>query len=419
MSKTPHWVGAAVSVFTLVCGDTGQAKDVVDPALLSQRIEGFVAQEIQDDHLLGAVVLVAQDGKTLLLHSDGTTDVARAHPMQNDSLFRIASMTKPIVSVAVMMAVETGKIGLDDPISHYLPELADVKVRASDGALVQPTNAPLIYDLLRHTGGFTYSFAGAAAPDIRQAYRDADIEQSRRDMSSDAMLAQLADIPLAFQPGTQFEYSVGVDLLGFILERVYGESLDTILDAQIFTPLGMTQTRFKVATDISDRLAEAPQSDPMKPFTEHWMRVAAKSDGGYLSGGGGLVSTAEDYARFAQMLLNKGQYGHTRLLSPATVDLMTSDHIAGLQGSPAPFTGPGYGFGLGLAMRLDVGGAFVQGAAGDLNWSGLNGTTFTIDPENNLIAIFMAAAPHQRNHLRFTFRNILYGAMKSPDEKTN
>lgn len=413
MKRVLNRLAGAVLILGLSSGVT-QAKDVLDAAVLETRMQSFLAHEVEAGRVLGGVALVLQDGEAVLLQSVGTVDVAGTYEMDTKTLFRIASMTKPIVSVAILQAVETGRIGLDDPIAEYLPELADLKVMAADGSLVDPVRAPSVYDLLRHTAGFTYSFAGAAAEDIRTTYRTADIEQSRTDMSSADMLQTLADIPLAFQPGTQFEYSIGIDLLGFILERVYDQPLDAVLKTQIFDPLAMTDTMFQVPADQAHLVAEAPLGDPMKTFTESWMRVAAKRDGGYLSGGGGLVSTAEDFARFAQMLLDDGQFGDVQILSPASVRLMRSNHINGLKGGPDPFTGPGYGFGLGLAMRLEDGGAYVAGAKGDANWSGLNGTTFTIDPENDLVAVFMAAAPFHRNHLRFSFRNVVYGALRAP-----
>lgn len=382
-----------------------------DQDLLSDRMADFIQREIAAGSLTGAVLLIEKDGQTLLHDAYGHTDAARKRTAQTDDLFRIASMTKPITSVAVMALVEEGRIALDAPIASYLPELADLKVLGEDGQPTTPQSQPLVHDLLRHSGGFTYSMFGAASPSLREAYGQAGIEQISDEMSVDEMLRRLGQLPLAFAPGTRFEYSIATDLLGFILERVSGQGLDVMLQERIFAPLGMVQTGFAVAGDDVARLAQAPDGDPLKPVTEGWMRVEAPRGQAYLSGGGGLVSTAADYLQFCRMILNGGELDGQRILSPASLRLMLSDHIAGLQGGPDGFTGPGYGFGLGFAVRRTEGGAFVGGSQGDVNWSGLSGTAFTIDPHEKLIGIFMAAAPSQRNHLRFAFRNITYGAL--------
>lgn len=383
----------------------------LDKDLLAARMAGFMEREIAAGSLTGGVLLVEKAGQTALHAAYGHSDAAGARPAQTGDLFRIASMTKPLVSVAVMRFVEEGRISLEAPIGTYLPELAELTLWVPDGAPVPPRRQPTVHDLLRHTGGFAYSMFGAADPALRKAYAEAGIEQIASDMSAGEMLARLSRIPLAFEPGTRFEYSIGIDLLGFILERVSGQRLDAVLSERILTPLAMTDTGFAVSGSDVERLAQAPDSDPMKPVTEGWMRVDAPRGEGYLSGGGGLVSTAADYLRFCRMVLNEGELDGQRILSPASLRLMLGDHIAGLEGGPDAFTGPGYGFGLGFAVRRAQGGAIVEGSRGDVNWSGLNGTTFTIDPRQKLIAILMAAAPSQRNHLRFAFRNIAYGAL--------
>lgn len=392
------------------------ALDRLDPETLTARMNGLMQAAIDRGAMTGAVALVEQAGQVAMLRAYGHSDAAGTRAMQADDLFRIASMTKPVVSVAIMSLVEEGRINLEAPIAVYLPELADLKLAGPDGQAALPRRQPTVHDLLRHTGGFTYSSFGAADPAIRARYKDADVEQVRSDMTAEEMMQRLAAIPLAFEPGTRFEYSVGVDLLGFIAERVSGQPLPALLNQRIFAPLGMTQTGFAVAPGDAARLAEVPAADPMKPFTEGWMRVTADRGKGYVSGGGGLVSTAADYLRFARMMLNGGALDGRRILSPATVRLMMSDHIAGLDGGPDAFTGPGYGFGLGFAVRRAEGGAIVPGNVGDANWSGLNGTTFTIDPDENLVGILMAAAPTARNELRFGFRNVIYGALVADDQ---
>ena len=385
--------------------------DRLEPDLLAKRMSAFMDREIAAGRLMGGVLLVEKDGKTLLHQAYGHSDAAASRAAAGDDLFRIASMTKPVTSVAVMRYVEEGLIDLDAPIATYLPELAGLVVADGAGRTVPARQQPRIYDLLRHAGGFTYAMFGAADEAVRAQYGEADIEQIRSDMTATEMMTRLAKIPLAFQPDSRFEYSVGIDLLGFVLERVAGRPLPEVLKERIFDPLGMTQTGFAVTGEGVARLHQVADGDAMKPFTEGWMRVEQPRGEGYVSGGGGLVSTAQDYLRFCRMILDQGELDGTRILSPATVRLMLSDHAQGLEGGPDLFTGPGYGFGLGFAVRRAEGGAFVEGSAGDVNWSGFNGTTFTIDPAEKLIAIFMGAAPSARNHLRFTFRNIAYGAL--------
>lgn len=383
----------------------------ISPELLTPRMADFMAREIAAGTLMGGVLLVEKDGKTVLHQAYGHTDAAASRPSTTQDLFRIASMTKPVTSVAIMSFVEEGRIALDEPVATYLPELAGLKVRDEAGQPAPLTQQPTVYDLLRQAGGFTYAMFGAADEAIRSQYGEADLEQIRSDMSSTEMLTRLAKIPLAFPPDRRFEYSIGIDLLGFILERVSGQPLSQVLAERIFTPLGMTQTSFAVTEKDAERLAQVSHGDRMKPFTEGWMRVEKPRGEAYLSGGGGLVSTAQDYLQFCRMILNEGALNGKRVLSPATVRLMTSDHAQRLEGGPEIFTGPGYGFGLGFAVRRANGEAYVEGNRGDVNWSGFNGTTFTIDPEEKLIAIFMAAAPTARNHLRFAFRNVTYGAL--------
>ncbi|MDH2328190.1 serine hydrolase [Cereibacter sp. SYSU M97828] len=381
--------------------------ETLDGDLLAARMGAFMESEIEAGRIAGAVALAAQDGDVVLLRAYGTSDAGGTRQMQPDDLFRIASMTKSVVTLAAMMLVEEGRLALDAPIADHLPELAGLKM--ADGT--DPARQPTVQDLMRHSGGFTYSAFGAADPALRKRYAEADLEQVRSDMTAEEMLTRLAGLPLAFEPGTRFEYSLGVDLLGFIVERIEGERLDAVLERRIFAPLGMDDTGFAVAAADVPRLAEVPQGDPMKPFTEGWMRVEKPRGEGYLSGGGGLVSTAADYLRFARMVMDGGELDGVRILSPASLRLMMSNHIAGMDGGPDGFTGPGYGFGLGFAVRLGDGGAIVPGSPGDANWSGLNGTTFTVDPEQEIVAILMAAAPTARNHLRFGFRNIVYGAL--------
>lgn len=392
------------------------AASVFERAGLSQ-ISAAFEQQMADGTIPGAVLIVGQNGEIVLTRSLGFADAEHGIAMEDDTLFRVASMTKPVTSVAALILVERGEISLSDPISRYLPELADLMVldptNSDNTRTVAPDRPITVEDLLRHSSGFTYSFAGAAPQAVRDAYAALDVEQQATDISADEMLNRLATVPLAFQPGTRFEYSVSTDVLGFLLERVSGKPLDVLLAELIFEPLNMNETGFRVIEAERTRLAQPLPTDPQTPWMNRWMRVVGDREGAYISGGGGLVTTAQDYYRFAQMLLNRGELEGTRILKPETVDLMLTDHIAGLEGGPAPFTGPGYGFGYGLGIRLSDEGGATPGTQGDASWFGLSGTSFTIDRQNNIVGVLMIAAPSPRNETRFLFKNRIYEALSA------
>jgi CubicO group peptidase (beta-lactamase class C family) len=288
-----------------------------------------------------------------------------------------------------------------------------VLVEASDsrGAVRRqtvPASRPItVQDLLRHTSGFCYpDFAPSA--ELLAAYTKADLDGLEAELSPDEFIHRLSEIPLAWQPGTRWQYGYSIDVLGILLERATGQRLDRLLDAVLFKPLRMQHTGFQVKPEDLGRVAEPSDSNPNRvPKFER--RLADDPGLRYRSAGGGLVSTAEDYFRFLQMLLNGGELDHVRILSRKTVQLMTSDHIPGLDG-PVPFAGPGYGFGLGFAIRRQDGVSPAPGSAGDYNWSGRYGTTFTVDPREKIVAIFMSQNPG-RNDLRFLFKDLVYGAL--------
>jgi CubicO group peptidase (beta-lactamase class C family) len=383
-----------------------------------QRLGTAVKSEMTKGTIPGAVVLVARNGHIVHFEAYGFLDGARTRPMPKDSLFRLFSMTKPITSVAIMMLVERGDLNLDDPVAKYLPELKDLKVEvrkndpAGSGHDLVPAARPVtILDLLRHTSGFTYSFGGARSDRIKQLYLEHDVEQQKGNIPAEEMLRRVAKIPLAFHPGTAFEYGISTDILGFVLERIVGKRLDMLLDDMIFKPLKMTDASFQVTDAAANRLADALDTDPLRAWAWQWARVTAKRGDGYVSGGGGMVGTAHDYFRFAQMILNGGELDGVRLLSRKTIDYMLSDHLVGLAGSTAPTTGPGYSFGLGFAVRLHDGMGVTAGSKGDAMWAGLGGTSFTIDRQEKLLGIFLAAGPASRNHTRFLFKNVVYGAL--------
>jgi CubicO group peptidase (beta-lactamase class C family) len=373
-------------------------------------------REIGNGVMAGAVTLVARHGQVVHFEAHGYLDAKRTVPMPKDALFRIASMTKPIVSAATMMLVEQGKLKLSDPIARWLPELKDVKVLAETADAAGhttrdevPAARPIsVYDLLRHTSGFCYT-DNAPFAEIGAAYSKADIESVNSDVPPDEFLRRLASIPLAWQPGTRWQYGISIDVLGVLLERVTQQRLDVWLADVIFKPLHMRDTTFQVLPDRAGRLADALDSDPGKAQSWKESRVDADPARRFRQAGSGIVSTAEDYFRFAKMILNGGEIDGVRLLSRKTVQLMLSDHIPTLDGPP--YTGPGYGFGLGFAVRRQDGGAFVPGSRGDANWSGAYGTTFTIDPSEEVVGIFMAQAPSQGSHLRFLFKDLVYAAI--------
>lgn len=381
------------------------------------RIATALDEQIAKDALPGGVLLIAREGKIVHFQAYGYADARKSKPLARDAIFRIASMTKPIVTTTAMMLVEQGRFLLSDPIAKYLPEFTDMKVEAKkadgSGYEVVPAARPItIQDLMRHTSGFMYR--GSLGPDrdgLRQAYAAADIEGQTSNIVGAEMLKRLAAIPLAHQPGTTFEYGVSVDVLGLLLERVTGKPLDKLVEEMVLTPLKMRDSTFRLPRAKFGRLADALDSDPLKASTWKWMRVTEDNGDRYMMGGAGMVSTAVDYARFCQMIANGGELDGVRLLSPKTVALMTANHLQGMAGSTAPNTGPGYGFGLGFAVRLQEGMAVVPGNTGDVNWSGACGTTFTIDPKEKLVAVFMAQAPSTRFQMRFLFKDLVYGAM--------
>jgi CubicO group peptidase (beta-lactamase class C family) len=288
-------------------------------------------------------------------------------------------------------------------------EVQDERGRTSRA--VVPAKRPiLVWDLFRHTAGFTYA-GSAPFPEMKEAYEKADVESRDTDVSNEEFIKRLAAIPLAYEPGTRWEYSVATDVLGLVVEKVSGKRLDLHLEEVLFKPLGMKETSFQLRPEQAARLADAYDADPLK--ADLWKLARPEQDPGkrYVHGGAGALITAEDYFRFAQMVLNGGQLDGVRILSRESVEFMLSNHIQGLAGSPFPTTGPGYGFGLGWGVRLDEGGAWVPGSKGDAMWAGAGGTSFTVDPKEKIVGVFLSAGPNTRQHTRFLFKNLLYGAL--------
>ncbi|MEO6353413.1 MAG: serine hydrolase domain-containing protein [Burkholderiaceae bacterium] len=384
-----------------------------DPRL--DRINQIITSHITDGLIPGAAMLIARRGKIVHRQALGRQAPDDATPMQLDSIFRIYSMTKPIVSVAVMMLVEEGRLLLSHPVSRYLPQLANLQVGLSlNGPEGQPALglAPAqcemtVQDLLRHTAGLTYGIFGNSL--VKSCYSAAGV--GGPDTSNDSLIDKLGTLPLAYQPGTTWEYSRATDVLGALLERLCGKPLDAVLAERIFRPLGMPDTGFWVPPEQQHRLAEGFAIDPVTHQAVHLLNVRERPQ--FLSGGGGLVSTMHDYWRFANMLLRGGELDGVRILSPKLVALMTSDHLADLplaKSGASYLPGPGYGFGLGFAVRTAAASA-IPGSVGDYHWSGLAGTYFWNDPQEQLTAIWMVQAQEQREYYRQLFRNLVYAAL--------
>lgn len=381
-------------------------------AAITQKIQA----DIHAQRIPGAVMLVSHKGECIFENALGQQDAAHNIPMAMDSIFRIYSMTKPIVSMALMMLVEEGKLLISDPVSTYLPEFKKLKVgiekTGSDGKstleLAPAKQEMTVQDLLRHTSGLTYGIFGESL--VKTAYSQAGVERSG--ITNAELITELAKLPLAYHPGTVWEYSRSTDVLGALLERLSGQTLDVHLRERILAPLGMHETGFSVAPENHHRIAEAFATDPDSGKPVKLLDV--RHPPSFLSGGGGLVSTAHDYLRFAHMLLNEGELDGVRLVSRKTLRYMSSDHLGDIPDAKAGanyLPGPGYGFGLGFAVRTSTGAGLTAGSVGDFNWSGLAGTYFWIDPQEQLAAIFLMQAPEQRSHYRQLYRNLVYAAL--------
>lgn len=374
------------------------------------RIAPSMKEQVERGIFPGAVTLVARNGKVVHFEAHGYIDAARTKALPRDALFRLASMTKPIVNVAAMMLIERGKLKLNDPIVNWLPELKDLKVETPNGDVV-PERPIWVQDLMRHTAGFVY-WGGTKSPRIKKLYEDLNIESREVDITGDEMLKNLGQIPLAHQPGTVWEYSIAVDVLGLLLERVERKPLDAILSELLLNPLGMKDTTWWVPPEQAARIAETLDTDPQKASMLKSYRQSYNPIGkSYFKGGAGLVGTAPDYLRFAQMMVNGGELDGKRFLSKKSVEFMLSQHTIGMGGTTIATTGPGYGFGLGFGVRLDEGMGWTAGSKGDAMWAGAWGTSFWIDPKEKLVGILMAQTPSNRIHTRMLYKNLVYGAL--------
>ena len=377
-------------------------------------IERTLRTEVETGRLPGAVVLVARKGRVAYLTSVGVRDPNSKAPMTPDAIFALASMTKPMASVAAMMLYEEGRLLLNDPVSKYIPAMGKMQVGAerTDATgkvtvlLVPVEREMTIQDLLRHTSGLTYNNRGTTA--VHKLYPDTPTVRSA---GPDEFIALLAKTPLRFQPGTKWEYSHATDVLGRVVEVVSGRSLGAFLQERVWTPLKMTDTAFWVPADKQARLARPFDKDPATGKAPDMRDVTTPPK--FECGGGCAVATAADYARFAQMLLNGGSLDGVRILGRKTVAYMTSDHLGPNVSRGGDYSpGDGYGFGLGFAVRTSDGVASTSGSAGDFHWSGAYGTSFWVDPKEQLVVVTMMVNPSPtRGHYRLLMRSLVLQAL--------
>ncbi len=394
-----------------------------------QRLSSALKEEVDKGNLPGTVVLIARKGKLVYSDAVGVLDKSTGRPMTTDAIFRIYSMTKPLASVAAMMLVEEGKLQLTDPVSKFLPALKDLKVSV---ASTDPNTKQVTYqqvpqaremtvqDLLRHSSGLAYGEITKNAP-VKEAYAKGGLfmpgvrDYDARATTPQEQVEALSKAPLANQPGTTWEYSLSVDVLGRVVEAASGQRLGDFLEQRLFQPLKMNDTAFWVPGDKAGRIAQPYEVDKPSGLKINMIDVGSqpKND----SGGAGGVSTAPDYLRFAQMLLQGGKLDDARVLAPSTVRLMASDHLGTRISAPLSpgellLGTPGYTFGLGFMVRQDDGIAGVAGSKGEFMWAGAGGTFFWVDPKEQLVAVFMSQALSPvRPYYRRLVKNLTYQAI--------
>jgi CubicO group peptidase (beta-lactamase class C family) len=374
-----------------------------------QRMSDAFRREIDKGTLPGATVMVARRGQIGWFDSLGQQSPTAAAPMTHDTLFRIFSMTKPIVSVGIMMLVEDGHFLLSDPVAKFIPEFADQKVGVENNGkldLVALKRPMTVQDLMRHTSGITYDHTGNSL--VQQQYQQLGLRIHKITNAEHAAL--VASLPLMCQPGAEWNYSRSTDVLGRIIEVVSGKSLSAFLTERILAPLQMAETAFHTAEENVGRLAEPFPTDPWTGEKVQLFNMLEKP--AMESGGGGLVSTTMDYARFCQMLLAGGTLDGTRIIGRKTLQLMASNHLAPNVKVDSPLMPAGHGFGLGFAVRTDQGMAPFPGSLGQFFWSGMAGTFFFIDPVEDLFTVFMMQGPGQREYIRTMLRDLVYAAVE-------
>lgn len=373
-----------------------------------QAMSDAFKREIDKGTVPGVTVLVARRGQVGWFEAIGKQSPTSAAPMAHDSIFRIFSMTKPIVSVGIMALVEDGDLLLSDAVAKFIPEFANQKVGVVSGGKLElvPAKRPMtVQDLLRHTSGLTYEHQGDGP--VHKLYQDSRVRS--RKISNAEHAALVASFPLVCHPGEEFNYSRSTDILGRITEIVSGKSLGAYLTERILAPLQMAETGFSTAEANAGRLAEPFAADP---WTGDEVALFNMLEEPVMeSGGGGLVSTTMDYARFCLMLRNGGTLDGNRIIGRKTLELMASDHLGPGVQINGTLLSPGHGFGLGFAVRREPGIAPFPGSVGQYFWSGIAGTFFWIDPKEDLFAVFMSQGPGQRDCTRTLVRDLVYAAV--------
>ncbi len=374
-----------------------------------QRMSDAFKREIEKGTLPGMTVMVARRGQIGWFEALGKQSPASSAPMAHNTIFRIFSMTKPIVSIGIMMLIEDGHFLLGDPVAKFIPEFADLKVGVENNGkldLVPLKRQMTVQDLLRHTSGITYDHTGNGL--VQQMYQQSRLRS--RKISNAEHAALVASLPLMCQPGAAWNYSRSTDILGRIIEVVSGKTLSAFLTERILAPLQMAETGFHTGAENADRLAEPFPTDP---WTGDKVQLFNMLDKPVMeSGGGGLVSTTMDYARFSQMLLNGGALDGNRIVGRKTLQLMASDHLGPNVKVDSPLMPAGHGFGLGFAVRTHQGMAPFPGSLGQFFWSGMAGTFFWIDPAEDMFAVLMMQGPGQREYIRSMVRNLVYAAVE-------
>ncbi len=385
------------------------SKKTAAPRLSGQRLNAIVRKlEADVDACLipGITIVIGTREGVEFERTIGFRDVTAGEPLRADAIWRIYSMTKPLVTAAAMIFVEQGMLRLDQPVADFIPSFGKLRVLDAERSDRPANDPPTIHDLMRHTAGLAYGYIGDSA--AHRAYvADGFLQQ---DLPNAEFVDRLAALPLEHQPGTVWHYSHATDVLGRVLEVISGRDLQQTMDEALLEPLGMTETGFQLNPSKRGRLAEPlPCARKGRPnFLDPCMPRRGQR------GGGGLTSTAGDYTRFLRMLLGRGRLDGDRILSPATVTLMTSDHLGtGIRRASYYPPGPGYGFGLGFAVRLSTGEAPFPGSVGDYFWSGVGGTYFWVDPTYDLFALVLlqSSSPEQRRHYRTLTRSMIYAAL--------
>ncbi len=394
----------------------GDPEDVGMSAERLERIAPLIQSYVDQGELVGATTMVARRGEVVHFETYGDLNMETGQDIEEDSIFRIYSMTKPITSLATMLLYEEGHFQLDDPVSEYLPGFSDVRVVGEGGALVASERPMTIRMLLTHSAGLTYGVFGDTL--IDRMYREAGVMESP-DLTT--FIDRLSEIPLQYQPGSRFHYSVATDVLGALVQAVSGQPLGEFFHERIFEPLGMEDTFFQVPEEKVDRFGTNHTFDSATgemtisdaPANSNFVQRQT-----FQSGGGGLLSTTEDYMRFAQMLLNGGELDGERIIGAKTLEYMTQNHlpaIFGDQGVHAPDTLPGFadgtGFGLGFAVIEDPKRAGGVASEGEYYWGGAAGTIFWIDPEEELAGVVMIQHMNVQVPLRAEFKALTYSAI--------